>query len=200
MIAHLSGRLQDVAGDHVIVDVGGVGYLVYCSAQTLARLGPRGDAVSLHIDTHVREDHIHLYGFADRRERDWYRLLLGVQGVGARMAIGVLSTLGPEELTGAIVAQDKAVLTRASGVGPKLAGRLISELKDKVVGQDWPAMPVAGVLATPAPAGASAEAVSALINLGYGRAEAMRAVSGAAQAGSDDTAALIRAGLKELAS
>lgn len=203
MIAHLSGRLLETADGQAIIDVGGVGYLVYCSSPTLDQLANGSESVSIHVDTHVREDHIHLYGFAETSERDWFRLLISVQGVGARMAIGILSALRPDELTSAIVSQDKTALKRASGVGPKLAVRILTELKDKVVGMDWSgiAAPVSGDIMPAAPAGATAEAVSALVNLGYGRSEAMRAISTASGSvgSSADSAVLIRAGLKALA-
>ena len=132
MIAKLSGSL-DAAGDGwVVVDVGGVGYMVYCSARTLRALPGRGEPVSLAIETHVREDHIHLYGFADGKERDWFGLLQSVQGVGARVALGILSVLSPAALTQAVALQEASTLTQASGVGPKLGKRVVSELKDQV--------------------------------------------------------------------
>ena len=183
MIAKLSGRLDSAGLDHAVIDVGGVGYLVFCSSRTLSRLGPVGGAVSVLVDTHVREDAITLYGFAETGERDWFRLLITVQGVGARVANALLSVLSPEDLTRAIAAQDKTALTRADGVGPKLATRIVSELKDKVGGIALGPAAVAGS-ATPAGAsvpesGALGDAVSALINLGYGRSEAFGAVMAA---------------------
>ncbi len=132
MIAKLTGLIDSTDGEGAVLDVGGVGYLVFCSARTLARLPARGMPASLLIETHVREDHIHLYGFADAGERDWFRLLTTVQGVGARLALAVLSVLGPDDLARAIAAADRASLARAPGVGPKLAGRIAAELKDKV--------------------------------------------------------------------
>jgi Holliday junction DNA helicase RuvA len=153
------------------------------------------------VETHVREDHIHLYGFAEAAERDWFRLLCNVQGVGAKTALSVLSVCGPGELTQAVAAQDKALLTRADGVGPKLAQRIVYELKDKVGGI---ALGSAALGATGAPAdapvGASGDAVSALVHLGYGRSEAFSAVGNAQRKLGDGATAesLIRAGLKEL--
>ncbi|RME63240.1 MAG: Holliday junction branch migration protein RuvA, partial [Alphaproteobacteria bacterium] len=131
MIAKLSGLLDSVGADWAIVDVGGVGYLVYCSAKTLAGLPAPGARVALAIETHVREDHIHLYGFSGMRELAWFRMLQGVQGVGARVALAILSVLGPDQLGVAIAAQDAKAVARASGVGPKLAARIVNELKDK---------------------------------------------------------------------
>ncbi|MEX0814595.1 MAG: Holliday junction branch migration protein RuvA, partial [Dongiaceae bacterium] len=134
MIAKLTGILESAGSDWAVVDVAGVGYLVHCSARTLARLQGVGGAVSLLIETHVRQDHIHLYGFLDAAERDWFRLLTTVQGVGSRVALAVQSVLPPDELVQAILVQDRAGLTRANGVGPKLAGRIVAELQDKVAG------------------------------------------------------------------
>ena len=196
MIARLRGVLDSLGDGWAVVDVGGVGYLTYCSAGTLAALPPRGQPVNLTIETVVREDHIHLYGFASEQEREWFRLLQTVQSVGARLALAILGALPAPELGACIATQDKAGLTRAPGVGPKLAARILSELRDKA-----PAMP-GGALA-PAPAGgaADADAVAALVNLGYRPAEALGAVSGAARAlGAEASVeALIRAGLKGLA-
>jgi Holliday junction DNA helicase RuvA len=195
MIAKLTGLVDTTAEDAAIVDVGGVGYLVFCSARTLARLPATGAPVSLLIETHVREDHIHLYGFAEAGERDWFRLLTTVQGVGARLALAILGVLGPDDLVRAIAAADKASLARAPGVGPKLAARIAAELKDKVgsitLGPAAASLPEHGV---------EADAVSALVNLGYRRAEAYSAVAAAARrlGGGAAVDALIRAGLKEL--
>ena len=183
MIAKLSGRLDSTGLDHAVIDVGGVGYLVFCSGRTLARLGPVGGAVAVLVDTHVREDAITLYGFAESGEREWFRLLITVQGVGARVANALLSVLSPDDLTRSIAAQDKTALTRADGVGPKLAARILAELKDKVGGI---ALGPAALAGSAAPAGASipesgalGDAVSALVNLGYGRTEAFGAVMAA---------------------
>ncbi len=205
MIAKLTGMLDTVGEDRAIVDVSGVGYLVYCSARTLANLPGAGDPVVLLIETHVREDHIHLYGFADSAERDWFRLLSTVQGVGARMALAILSALPPAELVRAIAAQDEATLTRPSGVGPKLAARIVAELKDKA-GQIF----LGPVVALPGGRAADAEAqipipyddaISALVNLGYQRAEAFGAVAGVTrELGADAPLEdVIKAGLRELA-
>jgi Holliday junction DNA helicase RuvA len=201
MIARLRGLLDSQGADHLVIDVGGVGYLMHCSARTLAALPSTGEALDLHVETQVRAESITLYGFADTGERSWFRVLQQVQGVGARVALGVLSVLSPEELARAVVSQDKAALTRASGVGPRLAGRILSELKDRLAGE------LAGA-ALPAQAppggtvdGAAGGAVSALVNLGYGRSEAHAAIAkAAASLGQQATVeALIRAGLQELA-
>ncbi len=202
MIAKLNGTVDSIEPDGAVIDVGGVGYLAFCSARTLRLLPPPGGAVRLQIETHVREDHIHLYGFADIAERDWFRLLTTVQGVGARLALSILSSVAPEALTLAIVSQDKAMLARADGVGPRLAARIVNELRDKVSGLA-PA-PAASTAVRPAPAAdlgsAIADAVSALENLKIGRAEAYSAVSAAARRLGDGAAveALITAGLQEL--
>ena len=204
MIGKLKGLVDSVGDDWVIIDVGGVGYHVQCASRTLASLPGIGEATSLAIETHVREDMIRLYGFASGLERDWFRLLQSVQGVGAKVALAILSTLTTEELTSAIVFQDKTIVGRASGVGPKLAVRIVNELKDKA--------PTSGVVieggassAGDAPQtdhGLQMDAVSALVNLGYQQAQAAGAVRGASGnlgdgAGLDD---LIKEGLKQLAS
>lgn len=198
MIAKLKGVVDDIGEDWAVIDVNGVGYLVFCSARTLSRLPRRGEAVTLIIDTHVREDHIHLYGFLSEGERDWFHLLQTVQGVGARVALGILSALTPDDLSQAIAVQDKTALTRASGVGKKLAERVVHELKDKVGG--LAAAPTVGIAAAQ-PSGDVADAVSALTHLGYRPAEASAAVSRAARGLGDraDVKSLITAGLKELA-
>ena len=134
MIAKLAGTVDSVGPDGAVIDVGGVGYLAFCSTRTIGRLPPPGGAVRLLIETHVREDHIHLYGFIDAAERDWFRLLTTVQGVGARLALAILSAVAPEALALTIVAQDKAMLARADGVGPRLAARIVNELRDKIGG------------------------------------------------------------------
>lgn len=180
MIAKLTGRVDSLGRDCAIVDVGGVGYLVFCSARTLARLAP-GASASLLVETHVREDHIHLYGFAEAAERDWFQLLTTVQGVGAKVALAILSALDTDELARAVAAGDRASLSRAVGVGAKLAGRIASELRDKVV--DFLANPRAATAGTQGARraaglpGAIGDAVSALVNLGFGAAEALDAVS-----------------------
>jgi Holliday junction DNA helicase RuvA len=202
MIAKLAGLLDQVMSDGAVIDVGGVGYLVFCSTRTIGQLPPPGAAARLLVETHVREDHIHLYGFIDAVERDWFRLLTTVQGVGARLALALLSAVSPDALALAILAQDKATLARADGVGPRLAARIANELRDKVGGLATAApMPVIGMTAAAsAEAGATADAVSALVNLGYRRAEAFGAVAAAARKLGEAAAldALIRAGLQEL--
>lgn len=200
MFARLKGILDEVGEDSAIIDVGGVGYLVRCSSRTLGSLPGRGEAVRFEIETHVREDHIHLYGFPTLAERDWFCLLTTVQGVGARVALAILSVLTPDALTRAVAAQDQAAVARASGVGPKLAGRIVSELKDKTGGMTLG--PAAGRAAAdgPAPdAGASEDAVSALVKLGYARGEAFTAVAKASRdVEATDVSGLIRAALKGL--
>ena len=197
MIARLKGIVDSIGADFAVIDVGGVGYLIFGSSRTLGRLGRPGEAAAVHVETHVREDHIHLYGFIDAAERDWFRLLLTVQGVGGKVALAILSALPPEELARALAAGDKTSLARAQGVGPKLAARLATELKDKVGGI---AVPVSSPGVPPEPAGAPAEAVSALVNLGYRRFEAEEAIRQAlAEMGeAAATGALVRAGLKHL--
>lgn len=202
MIGKLTGTIEDVSGDSAIVDVAGVGYTVFGSSRTLGRLAQATGAVSLFIETHVREDHIHLYGFVERVERDWFRLLTTVQGVGARTALAILGALSPSELATAIAAQDKASVGRANGVGPKLATRIVSELKEKAgtIGLGSVALREAGDAAPAAENAAFADAVSALVNLGYRRSEAYSAIARAAGSLGKEpkTDQLIRAGLKEL--
>jgi len=195
MIAHLKGRLDSTGIDHAVIDVGGVGYLVGASSKTLAAIGPVGEAVMLHTEMLVAEDFIRLVGFATASERDWFRLLTGVQGVGARVALAILSALDPADLSRAIASQDKAMVARANGVGPKLAERIVRELKDKIGG-----VAISG--ATPvAVSGASADAVSALLNLGFRPAEASGAVAAAEEElGSGATLdALVRLALRKAA-
>jgi Holliday junction DNA helicase RuvA len=175
MIAHLKGRLEATGVDHAVIDVGGVGYLVGCSSRTLAALGPIGEAATLHTEMLVAEDFIRLVGFAHAAERDWFRLLTGVQGVGARVALAILSALDPAEIGRAVAAQDKTTVARANGVGPKLAERIVRELKDKVGGITLG--PVAAAQAIPV--GAAADAASALLNLGFKPADAANAVAAA---------------------
>jgi Holliday junction DNA helicase RuvA len=196
MIAMLAGVVDQRGADSLVLDVNGVGYLVFASARTLSRVPARGEPLKLLIETHVREDHIHLYGFADEGERGWFRLLTTVQGVGARLALALLSVLAPDALATAIMAQDRAALARADGVGAKLATRIASELKDKVGG-----IALGPVAATPAAPVAATDAVSALVNLGYSRSDAFAAVAQATQRLGAEAKidALIRAGLQELA-
>ena len=200
MIAKLAGVIDQIGPEAAVIDVGGVGYLAFCSTRTIGRLPAVGLPASLLIETHVREDHIHLYGFIDAAERDWFRRLTTVQGVGARLALAILSAMAPEQLGLAILAQDKAALTRADGVGARLAARIVNELRDKV--GSFAAAPVPATV-SPAEAsdGPAADAVSALVNLGYRRSEAYVAVAAAAQrlGSGADAGALIRAGLQELA-
>ena len=202
MIGKLKGRVDSVDEDGLIVDVGGVGYLVAASARTLRSLPAVGEAVALHIETQVREDAIRLFGFLTTAERDWFRLLQSVQGVGAKVALGILGTLPGDALASAIARQDKATMARAPGVGPKLAARLVLELKDKAPAfgaDDFGAADLAGVpTGLPKPA---EDAVLALTGLGYARVQATAAVAKAMKAMGAETAtaALIRAGLKELA-
>jgi len=174
MIARLSGTLAETAADHLVIDVNGVGYLAYASARTLSAIGPIGGSVLLLTEMQVREDAITLFGFGSAGERDWFRLLTGVQGVGGRVALAILSVLDPNELTRAIAGGDKAMIARANGVGPKLAQRIAMELRDKVGGV------APGPGAAPAPAGSTnADAISALANLGFRPAEASAAVAAA---------------------
>ena len=200
MIAKLSGILDSVSEDWVVIDVGGVGYLVFCSARSLSRLPAKGEVVSLIIETHIREDHIHLYGFLDPAEREWFRLLTTVQGVGARVGLGILSVLAPNELSDAILTQDKEMITRVPGIGPKLAARINTELKEKVGRLEKLTPAKVGITANSTIRGALEDAVSALVNLGYRRSDAFGAVTGAIRVIGDDAAVedLIRAGLREL--
>jgi Holliday junction DNA helicase RuvA len=200
MIAKLAGIVDSVGPEGAVIDVGGVGYVAFCSTRTLGRLPPLGGTVRLLIETHVREDHIHLYGFIDEAERDWFRLLTTVQGVGARLALAILSAVMPEALLLAIVAQDRVMLARADGVGPRLAARIVNELRDKAGGMALAPAAPAPSLGAPGANGAIADAVSALENLKIGRAEAYGAVTAAARRLGDDAAveALITAGLQEL--
>lgn len=208
MIGRLKGLVEETGDDWALIDVGGVCYSVFCSGRTLTALPSRGQAAVLEIETHVREDHIHLYGFASVAERDWFKLLTSVQGVGAKVGLAILSVLGPEQLLQAVAAGDKAAVSRANGVGPKLAGRVVSELKDKVGGMvlgTSAQAPVSGEAATTGAAvegGTADEAISALVNLGYGRSEAFGAVGRVLQdkGGDTDLDTLIRLGLRGLAS
>lgn len=197
MIAHLKGRLDATGIDHAVIDVGGVGYLVGASARTLSALGPVGEAAMLHTEMLVAEDSIRLVGFAHAAERDWFRLLTGVQGVGARVALAILSALDTAELNRAVAAQDKAMIARANGVGPKLAERIVRELKDRV---GTVALGPAA-LAQAAPVGAGADAVSALLNLGFRPPEASAAVAAAEEelGGAASLDALVRLALRKAA-
>jgi Holliday junction DNA helicase RuvA len=204
MIGKLSGVIDSFGDDYLILDVNGVGYVVTCSSRTLQRLPARGELASLAIETQVREDAIRLFGFTSDAERDWFRLLQSVQGVGAKVALALLGILSAGELATAIGTQDKASVARAPGVGPKLAARIVAELKDKA-----PALaavdPVVARLAGEDGAKSARrpvqDAISALVNLGYGRPQAAAAVAASLSAlgESAEAAALIRRGLKELA-
>lgn len=212
MIARLKGLVEAIGTDTAVIDVNGVGYLVHASSRTLGQMRP-GDAVVLWIETHVREDHIHLYGFLAEAEQDWFRLLTTVQGVGAKVALGILSVLTGDMLMQAIAAGDKAAICRAPGVGPKLGTRLVSELKDKVgaMALGPAAMATRGAPAAKAGKGATApaadahgdllrDAASALVNLGYSPSDALGAVSrAAAEMEAPNLEELIRAGLAALA-
>jgi len=204
MIGKLKGVVDEIGEDCCVIDVHGVGYVAHCSMKTLAALPPPGEAVVLHIETYVREDMIRLYGFQTPLEREWFRLLQNnVQGVGAKVALAVLSTLSPAELANAIALRDIAMVARAPGVGRKVAERIVTELKNKAPAFAGEALNIGlkqelGEGAAPAPV---ADAVSALTNLGYSRDVAANAVAAAMKTAGDgaDSAKLIRLGLKELA-
>ncbi|MCW2284214.1 Holliday junction DNA helicase RuvA [Rhodoblastus acidophilus] len=203
MIGKLKGVVDSLYEDHLILDVHGVGYVIACSSRTLQKLPGPGEAAVLAIETQVREDSIRLFGFLSDGERDWFRLLQNVQGVGSKVALAILSILPPSELTSAISLQDKAAISRAPGVGPKLAARIVAELKDKA-GDFGAVSPQAAALAgdsLPGENSAAAEATSALINLGYARPQAAAAIAASLRALGEDaeTSALIRRGLRELA-
>ncbi len=200
MIGKLFGTVDSYGEDWVIINVSGVGYIVHCSARTLGSLPAKGENCELAIETYVREDQIRLFGFAEDVERDWFRLLLTVQGIGTKVALAVLSTLSVNELASAIALQDKAQVSRTPGVGPKVALRLINELKDKSPAISASAVEGFAAGSTNRPS-AQADAVSALVNLGYSQAQAGVAVMAAAQSAGGDAPAgeLIRLGLKELA-
>ncbi|MCF8478994.1 MAG: Holliday junction branch migration protein RuvA [Rhodospirillum sp.] len=210
MIAKLKGIVDSKTEDHVVLDVGGVGYRVFCPARVLSRLPGEGEAVVLYIESHVREDHFHLYGFLDPREREWFRVLSTVQGVGNKVALAILSTLSADQIGQAIVAEDRASVSRAPGVGPKLAARICQELKDKAVAMgSTPSFPPKGIN-LPASGGEAApvasapdavgDAVSALVNLGYGRSDAYTAAATAATALGEGatTQKILSAALKDL--
>lgn len=205
MIGKLKGVVDELHEDHAIIDVHGVGYLVHCSGRTLSALPRAGEAAVLFIETHVREDAIRLFGFSSAAERDWFRLLQGVQGIGTKTALAVLSTLSASELTQAIALGDKTTVARAPGVGPRVATRIVTELKDKMPGFGSGAVALSDIggapVAAPAGGGAAADAVSALVNLGYGAPQANAAIAAALRAAGEEakTETLIRLGLKELA-
>ncbi len=200
MIARLTGIFEDFGPDWAVIDVGGVGYLVHCSAKTLAALGARGEAVTIHTELQVSENDMRLIGFASAAEREWFRLLTGVQGVGSKMALAVLSALATEELQRAISGGDAATVARAQGVGPKLASRIVNELKDKAGA--LPVGPGSGGAAVDMRAGsASADAVSALQNLGFKPVVAASAVAQAVEELGEDAGLneLVRVALKRAA-
>ncbi len=204
MIGKLKGVIDSYGEDFVIVDVNGVGYLVHCSARTLQALPAPGGAVTLAIETHVREDQIRLFGFQSDVEREWFRLLQSVQGVGTKVALSVLGTLKPADLATAIAMRDKAAVARSPGVGPKVAERIVTELKDKAPAYtdlDPAVVRLSGAVEEKRAPAPIADAVSALVNLGYGQPQAAAAIAAASRnAGeSADTRQLIRLGLKELA-
>ena len=203
MIAKLTGLGDQTGEGYVIIDVNGVGYSVFCSNRPLNMLATAVGTVSVMIETHVREDHIHLYGFADEAERSWFKLLTTVQGVGAKVCLAILSVLSPDNLVHAIASQDKAAVTRAPGVGPKLATRILTELKDKVGGIELGSTKAALEGEVQVAEGANQfadDAVSALVNLGYGRSDAFRVVhQAAAKLGTEASVEiLIKDGLSEL--
>lgn len=222
MIGRISGRLEMRGADHVLIDTGGVGYVVYCSERTLAALPAPGEAVALYTELVVREDLLQLFGFRTLAEREWHRLLTSVQGVGARGGLAILGTLGAEGLGRALSLGDAAAIRAAPGIGPKIAQRLVLELRAKapaVMAMGGagaaPAVAEAAIAEAPAPvaraaapvvlgeaagdAQAQADALSALVNLGYGQGEAAAAIAEAAEAGGGDAAGLIRAALRRLA-
>ncbi len=203
MIGKLKGTIDEIGDDYALIDVHGVCYVAFCSSRTLSRLGSPGEAAVLFIETYVREDQLKLFGFMTALEREWFNLLQSVQGVGAKVALALLSTLTPSELANAIALQDKTAVSRAPGVGPKVAIRIITELKNKAPAFAGEAAANIGLKqelgegVAPAPV---ADAVSALTNLGYSREQAANAISAALKNGGEDadSAKLIRLGLKEL--
>lgn len=204
MIGKLKGLIDSYGEDYVILDVQGVGYQVHCSARTLQALPQAGEAAVLSIETYVREDQIKLFGFRSDMEREWFRLLQTVQGVGAKVALAVLSTLPPADLANAIALRDKAAVVRTPGVGPKVAERIVSELKDKApafASVDPVVAQLAGSLDDRNAPRPVTDAISALVNLGYGQPQAAAAVAAASRSAGEgaETAQLIKLGLKELA-
>ncbi len=195
MIARLTGILAETAADHAVIDVGGVGYQVLASVRTLEAIGAVGGQVMLYTELQVREDAWTLFGFGSAGERDWFRLLTGVQGVGGKVALAILSVLPPEEIHRAVAAGDAAMVARANGVGPKLAARIVNELKDKAGGI------ASGPIGVSAPRGAGADAVSALLGLGFKPAEANAAVNAANDelGGGASLDALVRLALRKAA-
>ena len=204
MIGKLKGVIDSYGEDFIVLDVNGVGYLVHCSTRTLQELPGVAQPATLSIETHVREDQIKLFGFVTDVEREWFRLLQTVQGVGAKVALSVLSTFKPAELASAIAVRDKAMVARTPGVGPKVAERIVTELKDKApayASVDPAVIRLSGAVEDRRAPQPIVDAVSALINLGYGQPQAAAAIAAAARSAGEgaDTARLIRLGLKELA-
>jgi holliday junction DNA helicase RuvA len=204
MIGKLRGVIDTYGEDNVILDVNGVGYLVHCSVRTLQELPPVGQVATLAIETYVREDQIRLFGFMTDVERAWFRLLQTVQGVGAKVALAVLGTLKPADLASAIAMRDKAAVARTPGVGPKVAERIVTELKDKAPAYaevDPALVQLSGALEEKRAPQPLSDAVSALVNLGYGQPQAAAAVAAAARSAGEgaEVKTLIRLGLKELA-
>src|ERR1700728_1480815 len=204
MIGKLKGVIDSYGEDSVILDVNGVGYLVHCAARTLQELPSAGEAATLSIETHVREDQIRLFGFLSDVEREWFRLLQTVQGVGTKVALNVLSTLKPADLASAIAMRDKAMVQRTPGVGPKVAERIVTELKDKApafANIDPALVHLSGAIDDHRAPRPITDAISALVNLGYGHPQAAAAIAGASRLAGEnaETAQLIRLGLKELA-
>ena len=204
MIAKLTGVIDTLGQGYLILDVNGVGYLVQASTRTLSRIGGKGDPASLLIETVIREDAFTLFGFADKAEQEWFKLLTSVQGVGAKAGLAILSVNTPDKIALAIAAQDKAAIQAADGVGPKLATRILTELKDKAANIDLGANPqsvsfsdIASDEPTP-DTGIDNDAISALVNLGYARSDAFTAVTKAKPQANDNLQDLIRLALKEL--
>ena len=203
MIGKLKGVIDSYGEDFVIIDVHGVGYQVHCSTRTLQELPRAGEQATLSIETHVREDQIRLFGFQGDIEREWFRLLQTVQGVGAKVALNVLGTLKPADLASAIATRDKTMVARTPGVGPKVAERIVTELKDKAPAYahiDPALVQLSGALDEKRAPRPMADAVSALVNLGYGQPQAAAAIAAAARNAGDgaEVKTLIRLGLREL--
>ena len=202
MIAKLTGIIDTIAQGYLILDVNGVGYLVQASNRTLSRIGAKGDPASLLIETVIREDAFTLFGFADKAEQEWFKLLTSVQGVGAKAGLAILSVSAPDKIVLAIAAQDKAAIQAADGVGPKLATRILTELKDKAANIDLAPQTVSyNEIASDElqqESGIDGDAISALVNLGYQRSDAFTAVTKAKAQANDNLQELIRLALKEL--
>jgi Holliday junction DNA helicase RuvA len=203
MIGKLTGIIDEIGTDFAVIDVGGVGYVVHCAARVLSQLPQAGQRATLFVETQMREDAIKLFGFTTSEEREWFRLMQTVQGVGAKVALSILSTLSVSDLARAVAFEDKAQVGRAPGVGPKLAARIVAELKDKAAAITAPLHVARGegaVIGFARPQGAAAEAVSALVNLGYSQSQASQAVAAVvAREGKElPLQALIREGLRAL--